>query len=125
MNKLDKVVEFLKENGFEKEAFVIKDIVVRVEELFTEGYAYSGSQKYFALQESNVNFLCEEYKEEVLVMTGYELSERFIDRLEDAGFNPWMFNEGRATKEDSFNLTKRQSLALGMNEYEFNARKQK
>ena len=116
------------ENNFKKEADAIIDIVSRTKELFTEGWEYYSCQQYFSLEQELVDFLYKkevEEKQETLVMTGYELAERFIDRLEDAGFNPWMFNEGRATKEDSFNLTKRQSLALGMNEYEFNARKQK
>jgi hypothetical protein len=116
------------ENNFKKEADAIIDIVSRTKELFTEGWEYYSCQQYFSLEQELVDFLYKkevEEKQETLVMTGYELAERFIDRLEDAGFNPWMFNEGRATKEDSFNLTKRQCLALGMNEYEFNARKQK
>lgn len=128
MNKLDKVVKLLKENNLGKEANSIMDIVSRAEALLDEGWEYYSCQQYFSDEMEDINFLCMEEKEEkqeILVMTGFELAERFIHNLEDAGLNPWMFNEGMAAKEDSFNLTKRQCLALGMNEYEFEARKQK
>lgn len=128
MNKLDKVVKLLKKNDLGKEANSIMDIISRAEDLFKEGWEYFSCQQYFSNEQEDIDFLCQkevEEKQEILVMTGYELVERFIDRLEDAGFNPWMFNEGMVAKEDSFNLTKRQCLALGMGVYEFEARKQK
>ena len=115
-------------NNFKKEADAIMDIVSRTKELFTEGWEYYSCQQYFSLEESLVDFLCKEEveeKQEILVMMGFELAERFMSRLEDAGFNPYMFNEGRAAKEDRFNLTKSQCCRLGMDEYEFEARKQK
>lgn len=58
-----------------------------------------------------------------LKMKGLELKDRFIYRLEYAGFTPYMFAEGLATVDDDFTLTKEQCLALGMSETEFEARK--
>jgi len=84
-------------------------------------YAY---KQYFSDELDEISLLYGEYKEEILVMTGYELADRFIDRLDYAGFSPYMFNEGRAVREDKFKLTRKQCLALGMNEHEFKARKQ-
>lgn len=55
-------------------------------------------------------------------VSGKELRERFIGRLEHAGLNPWMFNEGRMDDTDSMYLSKTQCVALGMSEYEFDMR---
>ena len=59
-----------------------------------------------------------------LHMKGSELSDRFIGILENAGLNPWMFNEGQANDDTDFYLTEEQCLALRMSIYEFQARTQ-
>lgn len=57
-----------------------------------------------------------------LYVTGAEMQERFLLRLEDAGFSPYMFNEGQANDDSCFELTLKQCLALGMSEREFEKR---
>jgi len=58
----------------------------------------------------------------MVAITAEELRERFILRLENAGFNPYMFNEGLVKPDEVFQLNKVQALALGMSEAEFNSR---
>ena len=128
MNKLNKVLKLLQDNDLNKEACAIYDIILRAEALLDEGREYYSCQQYFSDEMEDISFLCMEEveeKQETLVMMGFELADRFMSRLEDAGFNPYMFNEGRVAKEDRFNLTKSQCCRLGMDEYEFEARKQK
>jgi hypothetical protein len=57
-----------------------------------------------------------------LHMKGEELKERFIGKLEYAGYNPYMFAEGLADNNTDFYLTQEQCLALGMSKHEFQAR---
>lgn len=57
-----------------------------------------------------------------LHMQGVELRTRFIGELELAGFNPYMFNEGRMDDDDYEELYEWQCLAMGMTKAEFDAR---
>lgn len=64
----------------------------------------------------------EEKDSRILCMTGYELAARFIDRLEYAGYNPYMFSGGLASYSEIFELNCQRCIALGMTEAEFNDR---
>lgn len=130
MIKLDKALEILKANDMAEEAMAIDNIIRQVKQFIdydTICEDLSRYQTYFSREINEINLLYEDYNEEIIVMSGHELSERFIHKLEDieyAGFHPYMFNEGMASKSDSFRLTKKQCISLGMTEWEFHDRKQ-
>ena len=127
MNKIDTIFELLVDNGFSSEAKLIKSVLSDIKlasgnDSWVTYYARNDIVEYFDVWIDQIKDLFKEEKEETMTMIGYELADRFIHRLEYAGYNPYMFKDG-ASKNERYILTKSECFALGMCEKEFEDRK--
>jgi hypothetical protein len=125
MKKIDKIKELLTDNDLYCEFTLIESIledIIRVEDMEFSFQPDSIMDKFNIDIDDIKNLFKEEDDGKLLSMKGKELRSRFIDRLEYAGYNPYMFKEGLLDDSDTIFLSKKQCLNLGMTESEFEGR---
>jgi hypothetical protein len=125
MKKINKIKELLRDNDLYREFTLIESIledIIRIE----DGEFLFQPDPIMDKFSVDIDDIKDLFKEEdngkLLSMKGKELRSRFIDRLEYAGYNPYMFKEGLVDDNDIIFLSKEQCLNLGMTEYEFEGR---